>query len=76
MLCIGITISISLALSISVLFISLMQPINVAQFLNATPLFLPSFCVFVYICVSVLPAGGPAFLVIVVVPFTRKHATL
>ena len=38
----GITILISLALSISILFISLFQLINGAQFLNITPLFLSS----------------------------------
>ena len=37
---IGITISISLALSTCVLFISLMQLVNGAQFLNITFLFL------------------------------------
>ena len=36
--------SISLALSICVLFISLMQLVNGAQFLNATPLSLSSAC--------------------------------
>ena len=35
---IGITASMSLALSICVLFISLMQPVNGAQFLNTTTL--------------------------------------
>ena len=36
---IGITTSMSLALSICVLFISLMQSVNGAQFLNTTSLF-------------------------------------
>ena len=38
----GITISISFALSTCVLFTSLMQLVNGAQFLNATPLSLSS----------------------------------
>ena len=44
-LCIGVTISVSLALSTCVLFISLMQSVNGVQFLNTT-----FFIVIIYIC--------------------------
>ena len=59
----GITISISLQLSIiSVLLISLIQLVNGAQFLNATPLFLSSACL--------VAASSPA-PVNVIFPLTR-----
>ena len=64
---IDITISISFALSICVLFISLMQLVNGAQFLNATPLSLSS------ACLAGATAPGPA---IVIVPLTRIYASL
>ena len=54
----------SLALSTCVLFISVMQLINGAQCLNATPLSLSSACLAVF-----LP-------VIVIHPLTRTYATL
>ena len=57
----------SLALSICVLFISLMQLINGAQFLNATPLSLSS------ACLAAASAPSPA---IVIVPLTRIYASL
>ena len=41
---IGITTSIYFSLSISVLFISLMQSVNGTQFLSSSPLFLSSAC--------------------------------
>ena len=50
--------SISLALSISLLFISLLQLINGAQFLNITPLFLLSAC----LAVASAPAPVIVFL--------------
>ena len=52
----------SLALSTSVLFISLMQLVKGAQFLNVTPLSLSS------ACLAVVSAPAP---VIVIVPLTR-----
>ena len=63
----GITISISLALCISVLFISLLQLINGAQLLNITPFVLSS------ACLATTSAPGP---VIVIVPLTSKYALL
>ena len=57
----------SLALSTCVLLISLMQLINGARFLNATPLSLSSACV--------AAASAPA-PVIVIVPLTRMYASL
>ena len=56
---IGITISISLALSSCVLLTSLMQLVNGAQFLNATPLSLSSAC---------LAAASAPLPLIVIVP--------
>ena len=64
---IGITISKSLALSFSVLFISLSQLVNEAQFLNITPLFLSS------ACLSAALAPAP---VIVIVPLRSMYASL
>ena len=64
---IGIITSISLALSISVLFISLLQLVNGAQFLNITPLFFPS---------SHLAAGATPAPVIVILPLTSMFASL
>ena len=61
-----ITISISLAISISVLFISLLQLRNGAQSLNIRPLFLSSSC---------LAATAPA-PVIVTLPLTSMYASL
>ena len=63
---IGITISISWALSLSVLFILLMYLVNGAQFLNITPLFLSYNC----FAVSLSPAS-----VIAIVPFTSMYAS-
>ena len=56
-----------LALSIRVLFISLMQLVNGAQFLNATPLPLSSAC----LAAALSPAQE-----IVVFPLTRIYASL
>ena len=56
-----------LALSICVLLISLMQLVNGAQFLNATPLSLSSAC---------LAAASAPAPVIVIVPLTRMYASL
>ena len=57
----------SLALSICVLFISLMQLIKRAQFLNATPLSLSS---------AHLAASSAPLPLITVVPLTRIYASL
>ena len=57
----------SLALSICLLLISLIQLINGAQFLNITPLFLSSAC----LAAASFPA--PA---IVIFPLTRIYASL
>ena len=51
----------SLALSTSVLFISLMQLVKGAQFLNVTPLSLSS------ACLAVVSAPAP----VIIVPLTR-----
>ena len=64
---IRITISISLALSIFVLFNSVLQLINGAQFLNTTPLSPSSTCL--------ASASAPA-PVIVILPLTRLFASL
>ena len=63
----GITISISLALSISVLFISLLQLINRAQFLNITPLFIS------FACLAAASAPAP---VIAILLLTSIYASL
>ena len=57
----------SLALSTCVLFISLMQSVNGAQFLNATPLSLSS------ACLAAASAPSPA---VAIVPLTRIYASL
>ena len=57
----------SLALSTCVLLILLMQLINGAQFLNATPSSLSSAC---------LAAASAPAPVIVIVPLTRMYASL
>ena len=57
----------SLALPTCVLFISLMQLVNGAQFLNATPLSVSS------ACLAAASAPSPA---IVIVPLTRIYASL
>ena len=57
----GIAISMSLALSIFVLLILLMQSVNWAQSLNNTLLFLSLLSLSVSICASVLHAGGSVF---------------
>ena len=57
----------SLALSICALFISLIQLINGAQFLSATPLSLSS------ACLAAASAPSPA---IVIAPLTRRYASL
>ena len=72
---IDITISISLTLSISVLFIPVLQLINRVQFLNITPLSLSSTYFAANNCASVLPAGSPAFPVIVIVPLKSMYAS-
>ena len=70
----------SLALSISILFISLLQLINGAQFLNINPLFLSSACLAANDCVAVLDVSGfcsgPASLVIFILPLTNMYASL
>ena len=58
---------ISLALSISVLFISVLQLINGAQFLNITPLYLSSAC---------LTAASAPAPVIVILLLTSMYASL
>ena len=63
---IGITISIYLALPISVLFISLLQLINGAKYLNITHLSLPS-------VLAAEPAPSP---VIVILPVTSMYTSL
>ena len=63
---IGITISISWPLSISVLFILLMRLVNGAQFLNIIPLFLSS--------ARLAAASSPA-PVIVIVHLTSMYAS-
>ena len=57
----------SLALSVSVFFISLMQLVNGAQFLNATPLSLSS---------AYLAAASASSPVIVIFPLTSIYASL
>ena len=57
----------SLALSTCVLFISLMQLVKGAQFLNATPLSLSSAC---------LAAASAPSPVIVILPLTKIYASL
>ena len=57
----------SLALSICVLFLSLMQLIKGAQFLNDTPLSLSSAC---------LAAASAPLPIIVIVALTRIYASL
>ena len=52
-----------------------MHLVNGAEFLNVTPLFLSSACLAAYNCTSVLPAGGPASPVIVIVPLTCMYAS-
>ena len=70
----------SLALSTCILFISLMQLVNGAQFLNATPLSLSSACLASNNCAAVLglsgSGSGPAFPVIIIFPLTRIYASL
>ena len=58
-----------------VLFILLMHLVNGAQFLNITPLSLSSVCLAANNCASILPAGAPAFPVIVIVPFTSMYTS-
>ena len=58
----------------SILFILLMHLVNGGQFLNVTPLSLSSASLAANNCASVLPAGGPAFPVIVIVPLTCMYA--
>ena len=59
--------SMSLALSISTLFISILQLINGTQFSNITPLFLSS----TFLAAALHPAQ-----VILVLPLTSMHASL
>ena len=61
---IGITVLISLALSFSVLFISLLQLVNGAQFLVTTPLSLS------YACLAAASAPAPQ---IVILPLTSMY---
>ena len=69
----------SLALSTCVLLISLMQLVNGAQFLNATPLSVSSVCLAANNCAAVIglagSGSGPAFPVIVILPLTRIYAS-
>ena len=58
-----------------VLFILLMHLVNGPQFLNITPLSLSSACLAANNCASFLPSGGPAFLLIVIDPFTSMYAS-
>ena len=64
----------------SVLFILLMHLVNGAQFLNVTPLSLSSACLAANNCAAVLgvvgSGSGPAFPVIVIVPFTSMYASV
>ena len=62
---IGITISKSFAISIWVLFILLIQSINIIQFLNSTTVFLSSNCF------AVSLSSSP---VIAIVPLTSMYA--
>ena len=57
----------SLALSVSILFISLLQLINGAQFLNVTPSFLSS---------SSLPGASYLAPVVIIFPLTTIYALL
>ena len=50
-----------------------MHLVNGAQFSNITPLSLSSVCLAGNNCASVLPAGAPAFPVIVIVLFTSMY---
>ena len=59
--------SMSLALSTCVFFVSVMQSVNGAQFLNATLLPLSS------ACLTAASAPAPVFLIL---PLTRLHASL
>ena len=58
----------SLVLSISALLILLIHLINGAQFLNVTSLSLSSVCLAANNFASILPDGGLALLVIVILP--------
>ena len=58
------------------LFISLLQLINGAQFSNITPLSLSSAFLAANNCASVLPAAGPASSVIIIFPLTSMYASL
>ena len=74
---IDITISISLAWPISVFFISLLQLVNGAQFLNIMSLFLSCACLSANNCAAVLGASGsgsgPASPVIVILPLKNMY---
>ena len=59
--------SISLALSISILFISLLQLVNGAQFLNIPPLYLSS---------NLLTAASSFTPVVAILPLTSMYASL
>ena len=59
----------------SILFIFLMDLVNGAQFLNITPLSFSSAFFASNNCTLVLPAGAPAFPVIVIVPLTSIYAS-
>ena len=66
----------SLALSICVLLIPLIQAVNGVQFFSSTTLFLSSLSLIICICAAVLSAGGSASPVIVKVPFINIYASL
>ena len=74
------TISISLAISISVLFISVLQLIKGAQSLNITTLFLSSACLAANNCAAVVGAAGsgsaPPSPVINILPLTSIYGSL
>ena len=65
-----------LALSISALFISVLQLINQEQFLNITPLSLLSACLAANNYASLLPEAVPAPPLIVILPLTSMDVSL
>ena len=64
-LCIGITTSMSLALSTCILFISLMQSVNGAQFVNI-----------MFLSILFAAANVAAVFSTVIVPLTHMYASL
>ena len=65
LLYIGITMSISLALSLSTLIISLLQSVDGAQFLNTT-----------FLLTLFAPAPGAAVLLTIIFPLASMYAQL